>query len=57
MKMKIQRTVIFLVGSYGCETWSVTVWEVHRLRVFENKILRKVSVPERDKVTGVERPA
>ena len=57
IKMKIHRTVIFLVGLYGCETWSVTVREVHRLRVFENKILRKVPGPETDKVTGAERTA
>jgi hypothetical protein len=37
---------------YGCETWSVTVREEHRLRVFENTVLREIFGPKRDKVTG-----
>jgi hypothetical protein len=37
---------------YGCETWSVTLEEEHRLRVFENRILRKILGPKRDGVTG-----
>jgi len=36
----------------GCETWSVTRREGRRLRVFENRVLRKIFGPERDKVTG-----
>ena len=39
---------------YGCETWSLTVREEHRLRVFENKVLR-IFGPNRDEVTGVRR--
>jgi hypothetical protein len=39
---------------YGCETWSVTLrWE-HTLRVFENRVLRKIFGPKRDEVTGKE---
>jgi hypothetical protein len=37
---------------YGCETWSLTLTEECRLRVFENRVLRRVSVPKRDEVTG-----
>jgi hypothetical protein len=37
---------------YGCETWSLTVREEHRLRVFENRVLRKEFGPKRDEVTG-----
>jgi hypothetical protein len=37
---------------YGCETWSLTLREEHRLRVFENKVLRRIFRPKRDEVTG-----
>jgi hypothetical protein len=37
---------------YGCETWSLTLRKEHRLRVFENKLLRRVFGPKRDEVTG-----
>jgi hypothetical protein len=37
---------------YGCETWSPTLREERRLRVFENRVLRRVFGPKRDKVTG-----
>jgi hypothetical protein len=37
---------------YGCETWSLTFWEEHRLRVFENRVLRRIFGPKRDEVTG-----
>jgi hypothetical protein len=46
------RTIIFPVVLYGCETWSLTLREEHRLRVFENRALRKIFVPKRDEVTG-----
>jgi hypothetical protein len=39
-KIKIYKTVILLVVLYGCETWSLTLREEHRLRVFENRVLR-----------------
>jgi hypothetical protein len=37
---------------YGCETWSLTLREERRLRVFENRMLRRVFGPKRDEVTG-----
>jgi hypothetical protein len=37
---------------YGCETWSLTLREERRLRVFENRVLRSIFGPERDEVTG-----
>jgi hypothetical protein len=37
---------------YGCETWSLTLREEHRLRVFGNRVLRRIVGPKRDEVTG-----
>jgi len=37
---------------YGCETWSLTLREEHRLRVIENRALRRIFGPKRDEVTG-----
>jgi hypothetical protein len=37
---------------YGCETWTLTLREEHRLRVFENRVLRGIFGPKRDEVTG-----
>jgi hypothetical protein len=37
---------------YGCETWSLTLREEHRLREFENRVLRRIFGPKRDEVTG-----
>jgi hypothetical protein len=48
----INRTVILLVDVYGCETWFPTLREEHRLRVFENRVLREVFGPKGDEVTG-----
>jgi hypothetical protein len=42
----------FACGLHGCETWSLTLREEHRLRAFENKVLRKIFGPKRDEVTG-----
>jgi hypothetical protein len=42
----------FLYVFYGCETWSLTLREEHRLRVFENRVLRRICGPKRDEVTG-----
>jgi hypothetical protein len=52
LKLKIYRTIILPVVLYGCEAWSPTLREEHRLRVFENRVLRRVFGPKRDKVTG-----
>jgi hypothetical protein len=56
-KIKIYRTIILPVVLYGCETWSLTLREECRLRVFENRVLRKVFGPKRDEVAGMEKPA
>jgi hypothetical protein len=37
---------------YGCETWSLTLREEHRLRVFEKRVLRRIFGPKRDEATG-----
>jgi hypothetical protein len=47
IKIKICKTVILPVVLYGCETWSLTLREEHRLRVFENRVLRKIFGPKR----------
>jgi len=52
LKIKIYRTIILPVVLYGCETWSLTLREKRRLRVFENRVLRKVFGPKRDEETG-----
>jgi len=52
LKIKIYRTIILLVVLYGCETWSLTLTEERRLRVFENRVLRRMFGPKRDEVTG-----
>jgi hypothetical protein len=44
--------IILTVVLYGCETWSLTLREEHRLRVFENRVLRRIFGPKRDEVTG-----
>ena len=49
---KIYRTIILPVVLYGCETWSLTLRDERRLRVFENRVLRRVFGPKRDEVTG-----
>jgi len=51
LKIKIYRTIILLVVLYGCETWSLTLREERRLRMFENRVLRIVFGPKRDEVT------
>jgi hypothetical protein len=51
-KIRIYKSIILLVVLYGCETWSLTSRQEHRLRVFENKVLRRISGPKRDEVTG-----
>jgi len=52
MKIKIYRTIIVPFVLYWCETWSLTLKEEGRLRVFENVVLRRISGPKRDEVTG-----
>ncbi|KAJ4441925.1 hypothetical protein ANN_11787 [Periplaneta americana] len=52
LKVRIYKTVILPVVLYGCETWTLTLREERRLRVFENKVLRKIFGAKRDEVTG-----
>jgi hypothetical protein len=48
LKIKIYKTVILPVVLYGCETWSLSLGEEHRLRIFENRVLRKIFGHERE---------
>jgi len=48
LKIKIYRIIILPVVLYGCETWSLTLREERRLRVFENRVLRGIFVLKRD---------
>jgi hypothetical protein len=50
--IKIYKTIILSVVLYDCETWSLLLREEHRLRVFENRVLRKILGPKRDEATG-----
>jgi hypothetical protein len=52
IQVKTYKTIILPVTLYGCETWSVTLREEHRLRLFENKMLRRIFGSKRDEVTG-----
>ena len=52
LKIKIYRTIILPVVLYGCETWSLTLRQERRLRVFENRVLRRVFGPKRDEEQG-----
>jgi hypothetical protein len=52
LKIRIYKTIILPVVLYGCESWSLTLREEHALRVFENRVLRKIFGPKRDEVTG-----
>ena len=52
LKIKIYRIIILPIVLYGCETWSLALRDERRLRVFENRVLRRVFGPKRDEVTG-----
>jgi hypothetical protein len=52
MNFKIYITVILPVVLYGCETWSLTLREERSLRMFENRVLRRIFGPKRDEVRG-----
>jgi hypothetical protein len=52
IKIKTNRTIILPVVLYGCETWSLTLRKKHRLRMLDNRMLRKIFGPNRDDVTG-----
>jgi hypothetical protein len=52
LKIRIYKNIILLLVLYGCETWSLTVREEYRLRVFKNRVLRRIFGPKREEVTG-----
>jgi hypothetical protein len=52
LKSRIFKIIILPVALYGCETWSLTLRAEHRLRVSENRVLRRIFGPKRDEVTA-----
>ena len=52
LKVKIYKTIILPVVLYGCDTWSLTLREEHRLKISQNRLLRRIFGPKRDKVAG-----
>jgi hypothetical protein len=52
LKIKIHIIIIFPVVAYGCKTWSLTLRDEFRLRMFENRVLRRIFGPKRNEVTG-----
>jgi hypothetical protein len=55
VKVKIYKTIILQVVLYGCETWSLTLREEHRMKVFENRVLRRIFGPRRGGVMEEQR--
>ena len=51
LKVNTCKTITLPVALYGCETWSLTLREEHRLRIFENTTFRKIFGANRDKIT------
>jgi hypothetical protein len=52
IEIKIYKTIILPVILHGCETWSLALRKEHRLRVFDNRLRRRIFGPRRDEVTG-----
>jgi hypothetical protein len=52
INIRTYKTIILLVVLYGCETWSLTLREEHRLRVFQNGVQRRISGLKRDEMMG-----
>jgi hypothetical protein len=52
VKVKTYKTIILPVVLYGCETWSLTLREEHRLKMFGNRVRRRMFGPKRNEVTG-----
>ena len=52
VKTRIYRAIILPVVLYGCETWSLTLREESRLKLFENRVLRRIFEPKMNEVTG-----
>jgi hypothetical protein len=55
VKIRIYKTIFLPVVLYGCETWFLTLKEEHRLRVFDNRVLRRIFGLRRDEVIGSRR--
>jgi hypothetical protein len=55
LKIRMHKTIILPMVLYRCETWSLTLREEHRLRAFENMVLRRIFGPKRDEVTRMEK--
>jgi hypothetical protein len=53
IRIRIYKTIILLVVLYGCETWCLTLREEHRLRPFENRVLRRIFGLKRAEVAEV----
>jgi hypothetical protein len=52
IRIRIYKTLVLSVVLYGCETWHLTLREKHRLKVFENRVLRRIFEPKRDEGIG-----
>jgi hypothetical protein len=52
VNIRLYKTIILPVVLHGCETWSLTLREEHRLRVSEKRVLRRIFGPKRDEVMG-----
>ena len=52
LKINTYKTIILPVVLQGCETWSLTLRDEHRLKVFENNVLRKIFGAQKDEITG-----
>jgi hypothetical protein len=52
VKVEIHKTISLPVVLYGCESWYLTLRDEHRLRVFENRVLRRIFGPKRDDIMG-----
>jgi hypothetical protein len=52
IKIQTHRTITLYVALYGCEPWSLTLREERMLRLFENRVLRRLREPKRDEVKG-----
>jgi hypothetical protein len=50
MKVEVYKSIVLTYVLYGCETWFLTLGDEHRLRVFQNKVLRRIFEPKGDEV-------
>jgi hypothetical protein len=52
LKIRIYKTIILPVVLHGCEAWSLILRDDHKLRVFENRVLKRIFEPKRGEITG-----